>query len=160
VKVKKGGTAVLVPRKKYRFVHFFDQCLLEDDALALNKYVLSHSNDTQGMYPVLLVSFADIVEPATQLTTLIRHVPQCTILGVPAIHMPAVTKKLMSIHEGFLKSLHKTGVSYDLRDRYQYLMTMIRAVLKSLPGVPVCVLNAPIAFPPAFIPSTGTAMPN
>jgi len=157
VEEKKGGGMVVVPRKKYRHIHFFDQCTLEFDPRALNKYVLSHTSDSQNTYPVLLVNYTDIVEPATQLTTLLRQIPQCTVIGVPAVHMRAVAKKLMTVHDAFLKSLHKSGVCYDLRDRYQYLMTMIRAALKSLPGVPVCVLNAPIAFPPAFITSATTS---
>jgi len=157
VKVKKGGSVVVVPRKKYRFVHFFDQCSLEDDSDALKKYVISHTNEAQNAYPVLLVTYADIIEPATQLTTLLRQIPQCTVLGIPAIYMCAVTKKLMSNHESFFKARHKSGVSYDIRDRYQYLMSIIRQTLKNFPHVPICILNAPIAFPPAFISSSSSS---
>jgi len=144
--------SVMVPKKKYKYLHFFDLSTVGSNPDNVTSMLSHYSDPNEGTFPVLVASYADLIDPSAPLLAIVRKCPNVTVVGVPALFTKIVVKKLMTIQESFLKSLHRIDRQLDFRDRYQFLLSIIQAAKKDS-CIPISILNPPVAFPPAFIPS-------
>jgi hypothetical protein len=130
------GKRVSVLKKKYKYISFFDVCKLQDEPQEIVSFM---ERSTVGSFAVLLVTYADLIDVPEVLVSLLRRRPSCAVMAVPAGKLKWLAQRLMHVHEEFY---HQQQRIPEMRDRYQFLLSIIAAIRKDNP-IAIALLNPP-----------------
>eukprot|EP00727_Mastigamoeba_balamuthi_P013496 m51a1_g877 hypothetical protein (2159) ;mRNA; r:872897-880908 len=132
---KKGISSI---RKKYKYLRFFDVVQLEQEG---SKELLAFVDE--GAYPVILMSFADLIDMSQIIVALMRLRPACTALIVQSEKVKAAARRIMRVHEQLVAQQALSAQNRaELNDRYHFLMAVVTEVRRDIAS-PVALLNPP-----------------
>jgi tetratricopeptide (TPR) repeat protein len=118
-------------RSKYKHITFIDLW-----HYVMNPQEIIHIADHVDT-PVLILSYADLLEMSTSLLNIVRSKRTPTFVFVPEAHLKEVTIRLGKRHSSAIKQ-----EDANTEDGYQFLMNLVLSVSKEL-SVPIVVINPP-----------------
>lgn len=123
---------------KHREMTFVSLSDLEKTPGAFTKLIVNNFTDS---YPVIFITFADLVSSNPLLTEVLKRRASCTIIAVPQDGLAYVIDSIYHLHKPMCE-IASTHRGKYLRNRYQFLLSIIDLVMKRT-SIPIAVINSP-----------------
>ncbi|KAH3744237.1 hypothetical protein Pelo_14352 [Pelomyxa schiedti] len=132
-------------KKRYKFCSFLDGASINTKPRDLLQFVdkLVVGCNT---FPVLIMSWSDLLGCSTCLMHLLRRRPICSVLFVPCTKQRSIMLRLTKAHDIYFKTA-LSSPGHPLRDRYQFLLSLITQVTAET-KIPIAIFNPPLSLSP------------
>eukprot|EP01118_Nematostelium_gracile_P001877 TRINITY_DN11941_c0_g1_i1.p1 TRINITY_DN11941_c0_g1~~TRINITY_DN11941_c0_g1_i1.p1 ORF type:complete len:308 (-),score=57.52 TRINITY_DN11941_c0_g1_i1:65-904(-) len=129
----KFGKRVTVFKRKYKLINWFDLSYLETPSHLVELV----AQNSLGTYPIVLMTYSDMLENSEALSYLMRALPNCTFIFIPNTKIKQVVAKLLKAQEDLLTKKKTTEQTV-----YQFVLSTLGGLQAEM-SVPIAVFNPP-----------------